>query len=279
MSGGLLEGSRALVTGGGSGLGRAIVARFVTEGARVAVLERDVGKAEQLSADFGDVVTVTVGDVTRYDDNQRAVTAAVEVFGGLDTFVGNAGIWDWNVTLEAHDPDTLPSAFAELFGINVGGYLLGAKAALPALRESRGSMIFTSSNAAFDPAGGGPLYTASKFAVRGLVTQLAHELAPVVRVNGVAPGGIRTDLRGPASLGLENQSLGEVPGFEEIVAAASPLGVLPDASDYTGPYVLLAARSQSSTITGTVIRADGGIGVRGFPTPSQPSDRELETVP
>ena len=79
-----------------------------------------------------------------------------------------------------------------MFGVNVKGYLLGAKAAYRELAKTRGSIIFTVSNAGFYPCGGGPLYTASKHAVVGLIRQLAYELAPSVRVNAVAPGLVRT---------------------------------------------------------------------------------------
>ena len=210
---GWLEGQTAIVTGGGSGLGRAVVDRFVQEGARVVVLDRSAEHIEKLRADHDRRTVVTVkGDVTSPAANEQAVAAAVKAFGELDVFVGNAGIWDYSIPL-AHLPiDMLPEVFDEVFGVNVKGYILGTKAALPELVKSRGCVIYTLSNAAFDPAGGGAFYTASKHAVRGLITQLAYELAPKVRVNGVAPGGCGTDLRGPKCLGFDRVSLGGVPG-------------------------------------------------------------------
>jgi NAD(P)-dependent dehydrogenase (short-subunit alcohol dehydrogenase family) len=135
---------------------------------------------------------------------------------------------------------------------------------LPELVKSRGCVIYTLSNAAFDPAGGGAFYTSSKHAVRGLITQLAYELAPKVRVNGVAPGGCGTDLRGPKCLGFDRVPLGGVPGIDELVKAVTPLGFLPAAEDYAGLYVLLASRENSRTVTGSILRGDGGIGVRGL---------------
>src|SRR3546814_13245073 len=94
----------------------------------------------------------------------------------------------------------LPISCDELFGVNVKGYVLLAKASLPALVRSGGSLVYTVSNAGFDPAGGGVLYTASKHAVVGLIRQLAFEFAPPVRVNGVAPGPIDTALRDRTSV-------------------------------------------------------------------------------
>src|SRR5208337_1786381 len=112
----------------------------------------------------------------------------------------NAGIWDSSISLAALPDDRISAAFDELFCVNVKGYLLGAKAAYRELPQTNGCIIFTVSNAVFYPCGGGPLYTASKHAVVGLIRQLAYELAPKIRVNGVAPGAIPTDLRGPRSL-------------------------------------------------------------------------------
>jgi 2,3-dihydroxy-2,3-dihydrophenylpropionate dehydrogenase/cis-2,3-dihydrobiphenyl-2,3-diol dehydrogenase len=149
-----------------------------------------------------------------------------------------------------------------VFHLNVKGYLLAAKAALEALQTSHGSIIFTVSSAGFWPGGGGPLYTASKHALVGLVKQLAYELAPTVRVNGVAPGGMATDLRGPRSLGMDGLSWGNLP-VDGIIERLSPLGHGFAAADYTGHYVLLASRENARTVTGSIHNCDGGMGVRG----------------
>ena len=260
---GWLEGRVALVTGGASGLGRAIVERFLEEGAQVAVLDLSRERSEELAARLGADVAVIVGDVTILTDNRRAVEATVERFGRLDCFIGNAGIWDFSTALVDLPDDQISGAFDELFGINVKGYLLGAKACFRELAKTRGSIIYTVSNAGFYPCGGGPLYTASKHAVVGLIRQLAYELAPKIRVNGVAPGAIPTDLRGPRSLEMADRSIASIP-LKEAMEQGLPLGVLPEPRDYTGSYVLLASAENSSTATGGVILCEGGIGVRGF---------------
>ena len=259
---GWLKDTAVVVTGAGSGLGRAIVERFIDEGARVAVLEINLDKAAALREDLGDAVAVTVGDATSMAGNRRAVADAVQVFGRLDVFVGNAGLWDFSTPLTALPDDAISDAFDEVFGLNVKGYLLGAKAAVPELQKTHGSIIFTVSNAGFWPGGGGPLYVSSKHAVMGLVKQLAYELAPDVRVNGVAPGGMPTDLRGPRSLGLAETSWGSMP-VDQIMERFSPLERAIAPADYTGHYVLLASRENSLTVTGSVHNCDGGIGVRG----------------
>ncbi len=95
---------------------------------------------------------------------------------------------------------SIAAACDELFAVNVKGCILGAKAALHELGKSKGCMIFTASGAGFTSAGGGVIYTASKHAVVGIIRQLAVELGPNIRVNGVAPGGTMTDLRSVAAL-------------------------------------------------------------------------------
>lgn len=266
---GWLDNDVALVTGGGSGIGRAVVARFLAEGARgVGVLLRDPAQAAALKAQFGAAVHPVLGDVRLYPDNARAVAETVAAYGRLDTLVGNAGVWDFFSGLMKAEPEALASSFDEIFAVNVKGYLLAARAAAPALRESRGSMIFTLSNASFYAGGGGPVYVASKHACVGLIKQLAYELAPHVRVNGVAPGGTATPLKGPASLGKHDERLSDIPGFEQAVAAAMPLGFMAQPEDHTGHYVLLASRANSPATTAAILHSDGGWEVRGRPPKS-----------
>ena len=142
---GWLDGRVALVTGGGAGIGRAVVERFLAEGARVGVLERVAARVEQLQAAFGSAVVAVQGDVTRLADNQHAVDATVRAFGQLDIFVGNAGVFDRFISLADLPGEQISAAFDELFGVNVKGALLGAKATLPALLKTEGCMIFTAS--------------------------------------------------------------------------------------------------------------------------------------
>lgn len=251
------------LTGGGSGLGRALVDAFVEEGARVAVLEHSPEKAAALreTADAASVVVVE-GDAGGYAANEALVAAAVDRWGRLDSFVANAGVWDFARGLAAMAPDDLDRGFDALFRVNVKAPLLGAKAALAELRASRGSFIVTLSNAALYPGGGGPLYVASKHAGAGLVKQLAYELAPDVRVNAVAPGGMVSDLRGPAALGLADATVG-TDSFAEMVAAKSALRRCPEAADYAGAYVLLASRRYGLTTSGSILDVANAKGLIG----------------
>ncbi len=260
---GALNDEIVLITGGASGLGRAIVERFLEEGARLVVFDRSPERIADLAASHADRIEVIGGDVRSHADNARAVEACVARFGRLDCAIGNAGIWDYSVSLDALPAEQIDGAFDELFHINVKGYLNLAKAALPALVRSSGALIYTVSNAGFDPAGGGPLYTASKHAVVGLIRQLAYELAPSVRVNGVAPGPIDTDLRGPAALGLADKSIGSI-DLPANAGSAMPIGFVPATADYAGGYVFLASRRDSRPATGGVLKLDAGIAVRGI---------------
>jgi NAD(P)-dependent dehydrogenase (short-subunit alcohol dehydrogenase family) len=264
ISMGWLDDQVVLVTGGGSGIGRAVVARFVEEGARVGVMERVAARAEQLCAEFGDAVVGVSGDVSRIDDNRRAVAETVSAFGRLDVFVGNAGVFDVFASFTDLSDDKLNEACDELFGVNVKGCLFGAKAALPELRKTGGSMIFTASIAGLNSGGGGVLYTASKHAVVGMIRQLAAELGPDIRVNGVAPGGTLTDLRGLVSLGEDGRSQFANPGLAERIASGNPLrtALMPD--DLAGAYVFLASRRNARGITGSIVTVDAGAMLGSF---------------
>ena len=261
---GWLDGEVAVITGAGSGLGRALVDRFVAEGARVVAVDRAADRVAAVADAHGGSVAGVVGDVTRYADGARAVQEALDRFGRLDVLVPNAGMFDYGAGVLDTEPEALEQAFDELFAVNVRGYLLGVKAAAEALVESRGSVVMTASMSSSHAGIGGVVYTASKHAVVGLVRQLAHELAPAVRVNAVAPGFMATDIRGPVSLGQGERTPGSVPGLEELARGAAPLGFLPRPEDYTGHYVQLASRRNAAATTGVVVACDGGLDVRGI---------------
>jgi NAD(P)-dependent dehydrogenase (short-subunit alcohol dehydrogenase family) len=258
---GWLEGKRALVVGAGSGIGRAVIDEFRTEGAKVAALERDSSKCERLRQELPDAPVVE-GDAITRDANDRAVAAAVDAYGGLDTLVNCVGIFDFYKGIGDIDAGDLSTAFDEMFRTNVLSHLQSVKAAIPALRSATGSsIVLTESTSSYYPGRGGVLYVSSKFAVRGLVATLAHELAPRIRVNGVAPGGtLNTDLRGLASLGLDGVRLDDTPDRARDMAARSPLGVALTGADHAWSYVFLAS-DRSRGITGETVHPDGGFGL------------------
>lgn len=265
---GWLDGKRALVVGAGSGIGRAVVDAFRGEGARVAVLERDRAKCDALRQALPDV-PVTEGDASTREANDRAVDAAVAAFGGLDTLVNCVGVFDFYQGINDIAADDLGKAFDEMFRTNVLSQLHSVKAALPALQEGNGpSIVLTESASSYYAGRGGVLYVASKFAVRGLVTTLAYELAPQIRVNGVAPGGtLNTDLRGLDSLGLDTIRLNDAPNRADDLAARTPLHVALSGEDHAWSFVFLAS-DRSRGITATSTHPDGGSHM-GPPKPQQ----------
>jgi NAD(P)-dependent dehydrogenase (short-subunit alcohol dehydrogenase family) len=252
--------------GAGSGIGRAVVDAFLQEGARVAVLERDADKCAALREALPEM-PVTEGDATTRSANDDAVAAAVAAFGGLDVLVNCVGIFDFYRGVSELDAELIDEAFDEIFRTNVKSHLHSVRAALPALRDaaSRGStsvVLLTESTSGYYPGRGGVLYVSSKFAVRGMVTALAHELAPDIRVNGVAPGGtLNTDLRGPASLDLDGKRLDDTPGRAADLAGRVPLQVALSGPDHAWSYVFLAS-DRARGITGDVLHPDGGMGVK-----------------
>jgi NAD(P)-dependent dehydrogenase (short-subunit alcohol dehydrogenase family) len=253
---GSLNGVRAIVTGAGSGIGRAVVSRFLAEGASVVAVIRDPSQRNALEAEGA---CALVGDVARYGTSEKAVALAEERFGGLDVFVANAGLWDFHKRLEKQTPEELDAAAAEIFGVNVMGTVFAARAAASALRRSKGSIIATGSNACFRAGGGGCLYTASKFALHGVVLQLAKELAPDIRVNGVAPGATDTGLSGPHSLQQQDKCMNADEARLAAMASHIPLGFVSNPSDHVALYVLLASRESSRYMTGSMILSDGGL--------------------
>lgn len=253
-----------VLTGGGSGLGRALVDTLLEEGANLVVLEYGPDKCRQLTEDCDPArVRVVQGDASSYADNRRAVETAVEAWGRVDCFIANAGLWDANRGVQQMTPEQIEAGFDDIFRLNVKAPLLGMKAVVDELRASNGSFIVSLSNSALYPGGGGPLYIASKHAGMGLVKQLAYELAPDVRVNGVAPAGMVTDLRGPSSMGLEGAVFADAEASARTVSAKSALHRCPDPVDYTGAYVLLASRRYGITTSGSVLDVANAKGLIG----------------
>jgi 2,3-dihydroxy-2,3-dihydrophenylpropionate dehydrogenase len=240
---------RALVTGGASGIGRAVALAYLADGARVTILDRTAPAPGTFPAG----ITLVTGDVTDPAAMAEAVAAATAPDGELDLLTTCAGVFDYYARATELSVEKLHSSFREIFEVNVYGSVLAINQAAPALRRARGAVTLTLSTAAFGPGGGGALYASSKAALRGLVTHLATELAPEVRVNGVAPGGTgATRLAGLNALG-QQQTADQVPGRDERIRANTLLNVLPLPEDHAPAYVYLA---HARTVTGTVLRSD-----------------------
>lgn len=255
---GRLQGLSTLVTGGGSGIGRAVVDAYVAEGATVTVVERDPDRAEELGAAHGGAVTVRQGDAGDPVVVAGAVEDARRRVGRLDHLACCVGVFDYYATIRELDPSALTAAAAEIWAANVTSALLAVDLAYPELTQAGGSVTLTLSGAGFHAEGGGVLYGATKWALRGVVAHLAADLAPTVRVNGVAPGGTTaTRLGGLRALG-QRQTADQVAARDDRIRQGNLLGVLPTPSDHAASYVHLADPIGARVITGVVINTDGG---------------------
>lgn len=248
----------ALVTGGASGIGRAVVDDLTQHGYAVVVLDR-----ARAQVPFAGPVTMIVGDVRDPEHNERAVATALRRYGRLDVFVGNAGIHDGGVGLCDKSGAELATLAHRVFDVDVLGYLLGARAAAGALAASGGAMIFTLSDASFVVSGNGAgvVYTAAKHAALGIVRHLAASLAPRVRVNAVAPGGVVTGLLAADGYDGERELFTEPEPIRERIREFNPLRVVLTPAQLAPLYRFLAG-TESAGMTGEVLRPDGGLAVR-----------------
>ena len=165
--------------------------------------------------------------------------------------------------------DSVAATYDEIFDLNVKAVILGARVAVTELARTGGNFIVTLSNSSFYPDGGGVMYIASKHAALGIVRQLAHEWAPVIRVNGVAPGATKTDIRMPASFGLDEhgqriRTHTHPSNADAEVERVVPLALHADPADHAGAYVVLASRRDGRAVTGAVFKTDAGLGIRGL---------------
>ena len=234
---GRLEGKVAVVTGAGSGIGRATARRFAEEGARVVAADRDFEAASECIETMRDAAAMEA-DVTRRADVVSVVDHAVEEFGGLDIYFNNAGIparvkpldeltrEEWDATLE----------------VNLTALFVAAQVAAPKLVG--GTLLVTASIIANRPRPGLAAYVASKAGVVGLAKALAVELAPDIRVNVINPGPANT----PMLDGF---------GFDSDPAEALPLKRLIEPEDIASAAVYLAS-DEAKAITGAVFNVDGG---------------------
>lgn len=234
-----------IVTGGGSGIGRATALAFAREGARVTVADIDEARAhgtvEEIERSGGTSLAV-VADVSQPVSVEHLVEQAVARHGGLDVLFGNAGIIDYGVTCD----EISHELWDRIIAVNLSGYFYAARAAMPHLVRSKGNMVFTASVAGLGGNAGGASYTASKHGVIGLVHRLGVEGGTHgVRVNGVAPGGVRTNIFAGRT------------DFDEGVVTGTPLGRFAEPAEIAEPVLFLASDA-ASYITGTVLRVDGG---------------------
>ena len=244
---GLLEGTRAVVTGGGSGIGAATCRRFAEEGAAVAVLDVNGDAARAVAADV-DGLAYEV-DVTDFSAMAWAFRDADERLGGLTALFNNAGSSNLS-PLHGYDE----AEWDRIVRVNLTGVLHGMKAGAPLLlANGGGAIVSTSSISGTRPSAGEAPYAAAKAAVAALTATAALEYAPTVRVNAVAPGMIHTRLTDPL-LAIDwavPHMVGKTP--------AARIGTPDDVAD----VVVFLVSDLARFVTGQNVVVDGGMTLHG----------------
>jgi len=252
-----LDGKVAIVTGAGSGNGRAIARAFAAEGARVLAADLNEAGAKETVAACGEGARAFQADVAQEDDARRMVEAAVGAFGRLDILVNNAGIWRTGTveTLSAADWDGL-------IAVNVRGVFLCSKYAVPQIAAAGGgSIIHLASLAGLVGGPGGVLYHASKHAVVGMTKCMALDhAAQGIRVNAICPGAIDTPMV-DAIMQLRSSAAGRSEAEErERARRGVPLGRIGVPED-VGKIAVHLASDEAAWVTGMCYSLDGGSGI------------------
>jgi NAD(P)-dependent dehydrogenase (short-subunit alcohol dehydrogenase family) len=245
---GLLEGKRALITGGTTGLGLAIAGRFLREGARVVITGRDRTLGERAGLALGPGAWFVVADAADPEAVASSVSAAADQLGGLDVLVNNAGVGVTAPLIETPLAD-----YDRVMNVNVRGYLLYAQHAYPHLARARGCMIHIASDAGIWGEQAIGLYSVTKAAVVMLGKMLALDGGPDgVRSNVLCPGDIWPGMRHMGPPGGQDRGEG---GGNWLVP---PIGRIGQASDVAAAAVFYAGE-EAEFITGTTLLVDGGM--------------------
>lgn len=249
----MLEGKTALVTGAGTGIGRAIAGSFAAAGAKVVIAARREEPLKETAALWPDNIDYVRMDLSQKADRHRALDTVINRHGQLDILVNNAAYQLWKPFLETTDEE-----MADLYHTNVTSIACFLREAIPSLEKTRGSIINISSTAARfvgTPSENLTVYGASKAALNHLTRALAPELGPMgIRINAVAPGVTA----GEYAL----QEISRIPGHMEALVSRTPLGRTGDPADIA-KTVLFLASDQAAWVTGQIIDSSGGWQIAG----------------
>jgi len=248
---GLVQGKIVLVTGGGSGIGRAASLALAKEGAKVAVSDVVVAGGEEtvrLIKAAGSEATFIKADVAKAAEVEALIKKVVEIYGRLDCAVNNAGI-EGAMTSTV---DCSEENFDRIIAVNLKGVWLCMKHEIPQmLKQGGGAIVNTASVAGLVGFQGLPAYVASKHGVNGLTKTAALEYAKQgIRVNAVCPGVIQTPML--------DRLFTSQPGVSETIAAMEPVGRLGKPEEIAAAVVWLCSDA-SSFVTGLPMAVDGGL--------------------
>ena len=244
-----LDGKVAIVTGGGSGIGKAIAVRYAEEGAHVVIVGRREAVLKETAA-LDDKISYVAGDITQDEVIDHIIKTVKDKFGHLDILVNNAG---WcpvqlitEITIEDYD---------KAFSLDVRALVNMTIHALPMIIEAKGNIINLSSVGATHRSANLSMYQAAKIAVENFTRVWAIELAEKgVRVNAIAPGVIRTDIWNVTNLSLEDAKK-----HEEGIASSIPFKRF-GKPDEVANVALFLASDEASYVSGSVYAVDGAQG-------------------
>jgi NAD(P)-dependent dehydrogenase (short-subunit alcohol dehydrogenase family) len=253
-----LKGKVALVTGGGTGIGTAIVKRFVTEGAKVCLTGRRKEMLEEVARSLpSGTVTTCPGDVSKDDDVARMVKTAISFGGRLDVLVNNAGI-----ASQAPVADLSREEWQRVFDVNLTGPFLLMKASIPhMIKGGGGSIINIASVGGLRCLSGFPAYCSSKAGLIMLTQQAALDYGRHnIRCNAICPGGIKTEMT-EKEFGQLGKALGmETDSFFAMISKVLPLQRFGQPPEIGGICTFLAS-DDSSFMTGAALAIDAGTAV------------------
>ena len=243
---GRFEGRAALITGAGSGIGRATALRLASEGAKIFALDVNEAGLKQTQELGGENIAIRPTDVIQVTECQAAVADAVKALGRLDILGNIAGI-----SGNAHMTDVTEADYRRMFGVNVDAYFFLAQAAIPHLLENNGVIVNIASNAGLMGQAYSVLYTMTKGAVVQLTRSLAMEyIKKPLRVVAIAPGGTDTAL-------VRNFSMPDDVDWDLVGRYTSPRGFAKP-EDIAALFCFLAS-DEAKNIHGAIVSSDNGI--------------------